>query len=50
MRSAQAYQPLRDLMGFDDSVAVHGAAFFGYPELEYHAVPPRNALRVNWVG
>lgn len=49
LRAIQSYQPLRDLMGLDDSVTVQGMAFFGYPELEYHTLPPRKPLRVSWV-
>ena len=49
MNAIKAYAPLRELMGFDDTVAVQGMVFFGYPELEYHAVPPRAPLRVKWV-
>jgi len=49
MRALQAYQPLRDLVGLDDSQTAHGMAFFGYPELEYHALPPRKPLRADWV-
>ena len=48
LRAIEAYQPLRDLMGLDDTVTVQGMAFFGYPELEYHALPPRKPLRVTW--
>lgn len=50
MRALGAYAPLRELMGLDDSVAVQGMVFFGYPELEYRALPPRNPLRVTWVA
>ena len=48
LRALEAYQPLREMMGFDDSVVVQGMAFFGYPEITYHAVPPRRPLRVRW--
>ncbi|MCC8193811.1 MAG: nitroreductase family protein [Deltaproteobacteria bacterium] len=48
MRALAGYPPLRDFMGFDDSVAVQGMAFFGYPEVGYHALPPRKPLRVSW--
>ncbi len=50
MRALEAYKPLRDLVGIDESVTVQAMAFFGYPELEYHAVPPRKATRISWVG
>jgi nitroreductase len=49
LSAIRAYKPLRDLMGFDDSVAVQGMAFFGYPDIAYTAAPPRKALRVAWV-
>ena len=49
MRALQEYKPLRDLMGLGDDLTVHGMAFFGYPELSYHAVPPRKDLRVRWI-
>lgn len=49
MRAIQSYQPLRDMIGLDDSQTVQGMAFFGYPELEYHALPPRKPLRADWV-
>lgn len=48
LRAIQHYQPLRDLMGLNDNEAVQGVAFFGYPELEYRALPPRKPLRVTW--
>lgn len=49
VRAVQAHQPLRDLIGLDDSQTIQGMAFFGYPELEYHALPPRKPLRAEWV-
>lgn len=49
MRALQSYQPLRDFAGIDDASQVHGMAFFGYPEIAYRAVPPRNPLRVTWL-
>lgn len=49
LRGIQNYPPLRELMELDDSVTVQGMAFYGYPELEYHALPPRKPLRVSWV-
>ena len=43
------YQPLREFLGLDDSVAATGMVFFGYPEIEYQAIPPRKPLRVSWL-
>ena len=49
MRAMEAYQPLRDFMGLDDSVTAQGMAFFGYPEISYQAIPPRKPLQVSWL-
>ena len=49
MLAMKDYKPLRDFLGLDDSVAATGMAFFGYPEIEYQAIPPRKPLRVSWL-
>lgn len=49
MRALAEYAPLREFMGLDDDTAVRAITFFGYPALEYHAVPPRKPLTVTWV-
>ena len=49
MLALREYKPLRDLLELDDNLAVHAMAFFGYPNISYHSVPPRKSLRVKWV-
>lgn len=49
MRALKDYKPLREFMGLDDNTAVQAIAFFGYPTLKYHAVPPRKPLAVSWL-
>ncbi len=50
MRAFLDYQPLRDLLGIGGDLTVHGMAFFGYPDLAYHAIPPRKVVRAKWIS
>lgn len=49
MRAVDAYAPLRELLKLGDEDVVRGIAFFGYPAVTFHAVPPRRPLRVEWL-
>ena len=49
LRAMEAYPPMREFMGLDDSSVVQAMAFFGYPDASYRAVPPRKPLNVTWV-
>ena len=49
MRAAEAYAPVREFLKLDQNTTVHAMAFFGYPDIRYHALPPRKPLRVAWL-
>ena len=44
-----ACAPLRGFMGLGQDDVVHAAAFFGRPDMTYHALPPRKPLRITWI-
>jgi len=41
--------PLREFLGLGQDDRVHAAAFFGWSDMEYHALPPRKPLRLTWI-
>jgi len=43
------YAPLREFLGLGEDDVVHAAAFFGRPDMKYHAAPPRKPLKITWV-
>ena len=43
------FAPLREFLGLSQNDMVHASAFFGWPDMEYHAIPPRKPLRVTWI-
>lgn len=49
MSALKNYKPLREFMGLDEATVVQTMAFFGYPTLTYHAIPPRKPLTVSWL-
>lgn len=49
MRCAATYAPLRAYLRLDDDSVAHAAAFFGYPDISYNALPPRKPLRADWL-
>ena len=49
MRAAMTYAPLREYLNLGDDSSAHAIAFFGYPGIQYTAIPPRKALRVEWL-
>ena len=49
MRAAMTYAPLRDYLKLGDNLDAHAIAFFGYPNVQYAAVPPRKALQAEWL-
>jgi nitroreductase/NAD-dependent dihydropyrimidine dehydrogenase PreA subunit len=45
----KSFMPLREFLGLEQDDIVHAIAFFGRPDLEYHALPPRKPLRLTWI-
>lgn len=46
--AANAYQPLRDLLGLGDDERVHGAQMLGYARYRYKRIPWRRPLPITW--
>ena len=49
MRAALTHAPLREYLKLGDNLDAHAIAFFGYPDVQYAAIPPRNALKAEWL-
>jgi len=45
----KTFAPLREFLGLQPNDLVHAMAFFGYPDIVFHAIPPRKPLRLTWV-
>lgn len=48
-RAVAEYPPLREYLGVPEDNTVHCTMVFGYPDIEYHAIPVRNPLQVTWI-
>lgn len=49
MRAVNLYPPLRQYLNLSKTDVVRGIAFFGYPDIVYHATAPRRPLKVEWL-
>ena len=45
----RSFAPLREFLGLEQDDRVHAVAFFGRPDMAYHALPPRKPLRLTWI-
>jgi nitroreductase len=45
----KSFTPLREFLGLEQEDIVHAIAFFGWPDMAYHALPPRKPLRLTWI-
>ena len=45
----RSFAPLREFLGLGQDDCVHAVAFFGRPDMAYHALPPRKQLRLTWI-
>ena len=47
--NAVSHVPLREFLGLGENDAVQGIVFFGYPDIDFPAMPPRKPLRAQWL-
>ena len=45
----RSYAPLREFLGLQSDDIVQAMAFFGWPDVVYHALPPRKPLSLTWI-
>ena len=45
----RSYAPLREFLGLKPDDIVQAMAFFGWPDVAYHALPPRKPLNLTWI-
>jgi len=49
VRALKNFVPLREFLTLGQDDVVHAMAFFGRPDVAYHALPPRKPLSLAWV-
>ena len=49
-KAVNAYPPLFEALGLPSAHLAFGAMMLGYPKFSYQRIPPRNPIRVNWIG
>lgn len=50
MAAADAYDPLKELLGLPEGHRTYGALMLGLPRFRYRRVPPRKGARVTWLA